>query len=565
MPLFSLSRQEVQSNLFAGLTVGIIALPLSMALAIASGVPPQHGLYTAIIAGIVSALAGGSRLNISGPTAAFVVILLPIVQTYGFGGLLMSGLMAGILLVLMGLGRVGRFISMVPYPVIIGFTSGIGVVIATIQIKDFFGLSVESLEGHYIHKVTVLVQALPSFRIEELAISALTLAVLIAWPKLKTRIPPHLVALLLGSVAAWVLAQYVPEMSVATIGSRFDYVVEGVIGHGIPPVAPQFNWPWELANAQGQPIGLSFSLINTLLSSAIAIAILGALESLLCAVVADGMTGTKHDPNKELVRQGVSNIVAPFFGGIPSTAAIARTAANIRSGGTTALSPVVHALTILASMLLLADLIAYIPMASMSALLLKVAWNMSEAKHFVRILREAPKSDVATLLTCFLLTVIFDMEIAVATGIGLAGVLFIKRSIDLMDSKLVEPHEHPHAQDLPNSALIYDINGPMFFGAAQKALGVLTNIRKEVRFVILDMSDVTMIDMTAIIAMESIINDLRKKQIMIIINNLDARMILKLRRAGLRRIEQQIEYCRDMEESARMIRQVMESQTLSTA
>lgn len=563
--MLSISRQEIQSNLFAGITVGIIALPLSMALAIASGVPPQHGLYTAIIAGIVSSLAGGSKHNISGPTAAFVVILLPIVQLYGFGGLLMSGLMAGILLVLMGIGKVGRFISMVPYPVIIGFTSGIGVVIATIQVKDFFGLTVESLDGHYIDKVLTLIQSLPSFRIEELVISSLTLAILIVWPKFKSRIPPHLVALLLASVSAWALGQFSPDISVATIGSRFEYVIDGVTGHGIPPVAPQFNWPWELPDAQGQPIGLSFGLVNTLLSSAFAIAILGALESLLCAVVADGMAGTKHDPNKELLGQGFSNILAPFFGGIPSTAAIARTAANIRSGGTTALSPVVHALTILASMLLLADLIAYIPMAAMSALLLKVAWNMSEAKHFIRIIREAPRSDVATLLTCFLLTVIFDMEIAVATGIGLASLLFIKRSIDLMDSSLVEPHEHPHAENLPDSAMIYDINGPMFFGAAQKALGVLTNIRINTRFVILDMSDVTMIDMTAIIAMESIINDLRKKEIMIVINNLDPKMILKLRKAGLRQIDQQIHFARDMVESTRIIEEVLDQQgTLAT-
>lgn len=546
------------------MTVGIIALPLSMALAIASGVPPQHGLYTAIIAGIVSSVAGGSRHNISGPTAAFVVILLPIVQNYGFGGLLMSGLMAGIILLIMGIGKVGRFISMVPYPVIIGFTSGIGVVIATIQVKDFLGLTVESLGGHYIDKVMALIQALPTLRLEELSISVLTLAILVIWPRFKSRIPPHLIALLVGSTAAWGMSQIAPDLAVDTIGSRFEFVIDGVVGHGIPPIAPQFDWPWNLADAAGQPIGFSFGLINTLLSSAIAIAILGALESLLCAVVADGMAGTKHDPNKELVGQGLSNMVAPFFGGIPSTAAIARTAANIRSGGTTAISPVVHSLTILASMLLLARLIAYIPMASMSALLLKVAWNMSEAQHFIRIIREAPKSDVATLLTCFFLTVIFDMEIAVATGIGLASVIFIKRSIDLMDSRLVEPHAHPHAQNLPDSALIYDINGPMFFGAAQKALGVLTNMRKDVRFVILDMSDVTMIDMTAIIAMESIINDLRKKQVMIIINNLDPRMILKLRKAGLRKIDHQIEYARDMEESAQLIQTALMTQPQTT-
>ncbi|PCI16280.1 MAG: C4-dicarboxylic acid transporter DauA [Piscirickettsiaceae bacterium] len=533
---------DVITNVFAGLTVGIIALPLSMALAIATGVAPQHGLYTAIVAGIVCSLAGGSRVNISGPTAAFVVILLPIVNAYGLGGLLVSGMMAGVILVAMGMGRMGRFISMVPYPVIIGFTSGIGVVIATIQVKDFFGLTVEGNPEHYLDRLSAIINAFPSAQLDELFIAVLTFLILVIWPKFRRKVPPHLVALLVATTVAWLLQNYSADFEIATIGSRFQYDIDGAMGNGIPPIPLQFQWPWELPDAAGAPIGLSYDLIRLLLPAAFSIAILGALESLLCATVADGMSGTKHDPNKELIGQGLANIVTPFFGGIPATAAIARTAANIKAGGTNAVSPIVHSLTILVAMLALSDLIAFIPMAAMAALLIKVAWNMSEAKHFIRIVKVAPSSDVMTLLVCFFLTVIFDMEIAVATGIGLAGLLFIRRSIDLMDGKLVDADEHPHAKGLPDSVLIYGISGPMFFGAAQKALAILTNLNKRVDTVILDMANVTMLDMTAIVALETIIEDLNKKGIDVIISGLAPKMIAKLDKAGVKKKAGLLEY-----------------------
>ncbi|MFV7784976.1 C4-dicarboxylic acid transporter DauA [Shewanella marisflavi] len=548
------SLQEIQTNILAGLTVGVIALPLSMALAIASGVPPQHGLYTAMIAGIVIAICGGSKVNISGPTAAFVVILLPIVQQYGLGGLLLSGVMAGVILLLMGLGKLGRLIEIVPYPVTVGFTAGIGVVIATFQIKDFFGLEVAAGGEHYLEKLSYIAQALGSIAWQETLIGALTLAVLLTWPRLKSKVPAHLAALLVGALIAWVMTLSVEGFSVATIGSRFHYELDGVLGSGIPPIMPSFDWPWNLPGADGQPIGISFELVRELLPSAITIAILGALESLLCAVVADGMSGKKHNPNDELIGQGLGNMLVPLFGGIPATAAIARTAANVKAGGSMPLASVVHGLFILAGILLLAPLLSYIPMASMAALLLVVAWNMSEAKHFVRTLKVAPRDDVLILVLCFALTVLFDMTIAVAVGMGLAAMLFIRRSISLTDTRAIETNHQ--AYKVPEGVVVYDINGPLFFGSAHKALKTIALVRPDVRVVVLDMSEVTLLDMSAIVAMESIAKELAAKQVGLIINNLQPRMLLKLRRAGIRKRRGQVEYARTMDDSFALARRM---------
>ncbi len=522
----------IHTNILAGLTVGVIALPLSMALAIASGVPPQHGLYTAIIAGIVIALSGGSKVNVSGPTAAFVVVLLPIVQQFGLGGLLISGFMAGVILLLMGIGKLGKLIEIVPYPVIIGFTAGIGVVIATLQIKDFFGLDIDLKGEHYLQNLSIILHGLGSIDWQETLIALLTLTVLLAWPHLKSKIPGHLVALLFGTILAGLLPLISADFSVATIGSRFHYQIGELSGNGIPPFSPAFTLPWNLPDANGEPIGISFELIKLLLPAAITIAILGALESLLCAVVADGMSGKKHEPNDELIGQGIGNMIAALFGGIPATAAIARTAANVKAGASLPLASLVHGLFILAAILLLAPLLAYIPMASMAALLLVVAWHMSEARHFLRTLKIAPRDDVVVLILCFSLTVLFDMTIAVAVGMGLAAMLFIRRSISLVSATALQEHEH-YAQ-LPPQVVIYDINGPLFFGSAQKALKTISTVSTDVRVVILDMSEVNMLDMSAMVAMESIAADLANKRIALVINNLQPRMILKLRRTGIR-------------------------------
>lgn len=558
---------DIQADILAGLTVGVIALPLSMALAIASGVSPERGLYTAIVAGIIIAISGGSKVNISGPTAAFVVVLLPIVQQFGLGGLLISGFMAGFILIAMGVGKLGKLIEVVPYPVTIGFTAGIGVVIATFQIKDFLGLNVENVEGHFVNKLFAIISALPSIQFSEVVIGGLTLMVLVLWPRLHSRIPGHLVALLLGSVVAWIAHQIFTDFSVATIGSRFQFDINGITGSGIPPIMPSFDWPWNLPDASGNAIGISWQLINDLLPSAIAIAILGSLESLLCAVIADGMSGKKHNPNDELIGQGLGNVVAPLFGGIPATAAIARTAASIKAGSRTPLASVVHGVFILAAIFVLAPLLSYIPMASMAALLLMVAWNMSEARHFIRTLKVAPVDDVVVLVLCFLLTVFFDMTIAVGVGMSLAAILFIRRSISLSSTTKIE-HAH-EGYELSKQIAVYDINGSLFFGSAQKALQNITNITPEVRVIILDMTEVNMIDMSAIVAMETIIRNLGAANVGLIINNLDARMILKLRKAGMRKSIGKLEFARSMTDSLlkaeTMLQQILPSQDNSSS
>jgi SulP family sulfate permease len=549
------SWANIQGDILAGLTVGVIALPLSMALAIASGVPPQHGLYTALIAGIVIAFSGGSAVNISGPTAAFVVVLLPIVQNFGFGGLLLSGFMAGILLILMGLGRLGRLIELVPYSVTVGFTTGIGVVIATLQIKDFLGLDIQALNGHYLDNVLVLLRAFPSINGQEVFIGCLTLAVLLIWPRFRSKVPGHLVALLLGAGTAWILGQ-VSGFSVATIGSRFHYDINGLVGQGIPQILPSFSWPWNLPGADGSPLGgLSFELIRLLLPSALTIALLGALESLLCAVVADNMAGKKHNPNDELIGQGLGNMVCSLFGGIPATAAIARTAANIRAGANSPLASIVHGLFVLLAILSLSPLLSYIPMSSMAALLFVVAWNMSEIRHFVRTVRVAPKDDVLVLLVCFVLTVLFDMTLAVAVGMGLAAALFIQKSIGLTHTARVNPGEK---NELPENIGYYRINGPLFFGSAQRTLKNISTESPGLQVVILDMSEVSMLDMSAMVTLESIVKSLALNRMGLVIQGLQPNMLVQLRRVGIRRKPGKVHFARSFDEALGKAKAIVE-------
>ncbi|OCL95123.1 C4-dicarboxylic acid transporter DauA [Aliarcobacter thereius] len=537
----------IKSNIFAGLTVGIIALPLSMALAIGTGVPPELGLYTAIIAGIIAAIFGSSKVNISGPTAAFIVILIPIVQEFGVTGLLLCGLMSGVILVLVGAFKLGNLIELVPYPVTVGFTSGIAVVIATFQIKDFFGLTIENFTGSYLDKIFLLFQSFPTINLYEFLTASLTLLILILWKKSKSKIPPALIAL---SIVTLLVAYFNHKfgLNIATIHSTFSYEVGENSGTGIPPIPLQFILPWEFL----KPEEINFALITKLLPHAIAIAILGALESLLCAVISDGITGNKTDPNKELIGQGITNIVVPFFGGIPATAAIARTVANINAGGTAKLASIVHSLFILVSILFIAPYISYLPMAGLSALLLIVAWNMSEIKHFKNIIKTAPKDDIYVLLTCFSLTVLIDMQVAVAVGIGLASVLFIKRTIELYSIELVSENKTLHP-DLPKNVLIYDINGPMFFGAAQKAMKTLLSSSDKRDIVILNMKNVSMIDMTAMVALKSIIDTFAAKNKKLILSGLNNRVLKKLERAkfdyvtSFSNIEDSLEYVRHLE------------------
>lgn len=509
---------DLRADVLAGLVVGIVALPLSMALAIAVGAPPQNGLYTAIVAGVIIALCGGSRVQISGPTAAFVVILAPITEKFGLGGLLIATVMAGAFLVVMGCSGLGRLIEMVPYPVTTGFTAGIGIVIATLQLKDFFGLDTGKLPESFVGKVQRMLEVAPStWQGDELAVGLFTLAVLLLWPRFEKRVPAPLVALTLGALFALALERYFPGIEVATIERRFSYLADGVVHAGIPRLPPLPLLPWSLPGPDGQPLELSFALLRELVPSAIAIALLGAIESLLSAVVADAMIRRRHDPDAELVAQGLGNLVAPFFGGIAATGAIARTATNVRSGARSPFAAVVHSLFLLLAVLTLAPLLGYLPMASLAALLLLVAWNMSEAKHVAHAISAAPRPDVAVLLSCLALTVIFDMVVAVTFGIVLAALLFMKRMAEVSQVRLVAEPRRELGRDLPPSILLYQIAGPLFFGAAARGMRALEGITPEVQAVVLDLRGVPALDATGLVNLESAIKRLRDRGIYVLL------------------------------------------------
>ncbi|ADW73881.1 sulfate transporter [Rahnella aceris] len=488
--------QRLLKDAIAGVTVGIIAIPLAMALAIGSGVPPQYGLYTSAIAGIVIAVFGGSRFSVSGPTAAFVVILYPVSQQFGLSGLLLATLMSGFMLLFMGLARFGRLIEYIPLPVTLGFTSGIAITIGTMQFKDFFGLTMATVPEHYLSKVAALVMALPTLDIGDAAIGIVTLGILILWPKLGLRVPGHLPALLAGCAVMAIFMQ--AGHPVATIGSRFHFLLpDGSQGNGIPPILPQFALPW----TQSDGSGLSWSLVQALLPAAFSMAMLGAIESLLCAVVLDGMTGKKHHSDNELIGQGIGNMVSPFFGGITATAAIARSAANVRAGATSPVSAIIHSLLVILALLILAPLLSWLPLAAMAALLLMVAWNMSEAHKVVDLLRRAPKDDIMVMLTCMSLTVLFDMVIAITAGIVMASLLFMRRIAKL--TRLTEV-----MADIPEDTLVLRINGPLFFAAAERIFSEL-QVRSEGKKVIILVWDrVAVLDAGGVSALRNFINTL---------------------------------------------------------
>src|SRR5882724_4192727 len=471
------SAAFLRHDALAGLVVGIVALPLSMALAIAVGVPPQHGLYTAIVAGIATPLLGGSRFQVTGPTAAFIVILSPILVRHGLAGLLVAGGMAGVLLLAMGLFRLGRLIQFIPHPITTGFTSGIATVIGVLQIKDLLGLRPARVPDHFLERVWSYVQARHTANLSEMSIGALTLAVLALLPRVTKRVPAPLIALPLAAVAAWLAHRFVAGFDVATIGSNFTTVIDGQVVHGIPRLPPQPMLPWHV----GDGLPLRLSTFRALFPAAVAIALLGAIESLLSAVVADAMAGTKHDPDSEL----------------------------------------------------LAPLISYLPMASLAALLVIVAWNMSEAKHFLHTVRVAPKSDVAVLLTCYALTVIFDMVVAVTAGMILAAFLFMRRMAEVSSVQLVG-EDHPHINlELPREVLLYEVNGPLFFGAAERAMDALKGIGRRPRVLILYLGAVPAMDVTGLVALESALARLKQQGVFCIIAGLRPQPESVLRKANV--------------------------------
>jgi SulP family sulfate permease len=547
--------RQLRNDVLAGAVVGVVALPLSMALAIAAGVPPQHGLYTAIVAGAIIAALGGSRIQVSGPTAAFVVILVPIVNQFGLGGLLVASMMAGVILIGFGLARMGRLIQFIPLPVTAGFTAGIALVIAVLQVKDFFGLSLQGSPEHFIERITALAEAAPGARWADAAVGAVTLGLLVLWPRLRTKVPGPLVALVVAGVAAALAHRLVPGFEVATIGSRFHYVVDGVTRGGIPRLPPMPVLPWRLAGASGAPLDLSFGLVQSLLPAAFAIAMLGAIESLLSAVVVDGMAGTRHDPNAELVAQGTGNLVAPFFGGFAATGAIARSATNFRAGGRSPVAAIVHSVVVLAAMLALAPLLGALPMASLAALLLLVAWNMSDLPHVVRVLRVAPRSDALVLLTCFLLTVFFDMTVAVTAGVLLAAVLFMRRMADLSGTRLVEEGQHPALREpVPSGAVLYEIAGPLFFGAAEKAMDSLHATAGEAGVVLLELGAVPVIDATGMVNLESALARLARDRTLVVLVRVQEQPAKFMARAGIAPVPDRLAFAGSLEEGLSLAR-----------
>ncbi|MGO4998228.1 C4-dicarboxylic acid transporter DauA [Oceanisphaera sp. W20_SRM_FM3] len=541
-------RQRFLKDLLAGITVGIIAIPLAMALAIASGVAPQYGLYTAIIGGFIIALTGGSRLSISGPTAAFVVILYPIAQQYGLGGLLLATVMSGLILIGLALVRLGRLIEYIPASATLGFTGGIGVVIATLQLKDFLGLTELKMPEHYLDKVSALVQAAPDFYGPSVMIALLTLAIMLLWPRLKIGVPAHLPAVIVASVLTWLLNNQ--GLEIATISSQFSYVLaDGSTGQGIPPVLPQFMWPWLQPGPEGGVLTLDWSLLQALLPAAFAIAMLGAIESLLCAVVLDGMTGKRHSANSELLGQGIGNIVAPFFGGITATAAIARSAANFKAGGQTPVSGMVHALVVLAALVLLAPMLAYVPMPAMAALLMVVAWNMSEAHKAVRLLKTAPLGDVWVFLTCFSLTILLDMVIAITAGILVAAVLFMRDIAEMTQVSDISTSRRFDATPLPTGWSVYKVNGPLFFAAADRVFSELAGLCRTQKGVILYLDAVSIVDAGGQAALSGFVRHCQRQNIEVIVADLQFQPLKTLARAGVQPIPRVLSFYPTLQEA----------------
>lgn len=540
-------RRRLLRDLPAGITVGIIAIPLSMALAVASGVAPQYGLYTAMIAGLIIPLTGGSRFSISGPTAAFVVILQPVTQQFGLGGLLLASFMAGLMLIGMALARLGRLIEYIPESVTLGFTGGIAIVIATLQVKDFFGLPLQELPEFWPRKIEALASALPSLHWPELLVGLVTLAVMLLWKRLNVTLTGHLPAVVAGVATALLLGHYGHE--VASIGSRFDFTLpDGTRGQGIPPVFPHFQLPWSWQTPSGESL-LSLATLRELLPAAFSIAMLGAIESLLCAVVLDGMTGRRHNANGELLGQGLGNVVVPFFGGFAATAAIARSAANYRAGAASPMSGVIHAFVVMAAILFLAKWLSFLPMASMAALLLMVAWNMSEAPKIVALVKKAPREDILVLATCLSLTVLFDMVIAIAVGIVLASLLFMKQLAAM--TKVVDVTGHPKLVDraLPEGWRILKINGPLFFAAAERVFAELRREAEDMRGVILYMDGVSLLDAGGLSAFLKFVEDMNAVGTKVVVADLQFQPLRTLARATVEPVPGQLRFTATLAEA----------------
>jgi sulfate permease, SulP family len=508
------SREQFIRDLIAGVIVGIVALPLSIAFAIASGVTPDRGLYTAIVAGFVISALGGSRVQIGGPTGAFVVIVYGIVQRYGIGGLTIATLMAGVLLIGFGLARLGNSIRFIPHPLITGFTSGIAVIIATGEIKDAFGLKMGAVPADFVQRFQAFAQHIGTINWAATAVCVTCVAIIMLWPRVSRRVPGPFIALIVTTAVTQLL-----HLNVETIGSRF-----GVLAAQLPhPVVPH----------------VSYSDAMLLVRPAFTIALLGAIESLLSAVVSDGMIGGQHRSNMELIAQGVANITSPLFGGIPATGAIARTATNIKNGGRTPIAGIMHAITVLLITLFFGRWAGLIPMATLAGILLVVAYQMSEWRVF-RAELTSPRSDVVVLLATFGLTVFVDLTVAIEVGMVLAAFLFMRRMASIASVNQI-PHEmledaasdDLQTEQVPRGVDVYEINGPFFFGAAETFKDTLALVAGKPKVLILRMRRVPVIDATGLHALKDVVHRSRRDGTMVLVCEVQPQPLQALRRSVL--------------------------------
>ena len=509
----SYTKKQLIKDIISGIIVAIIALPLSIALAIASGVGPEQGLYTAIIAGFFISFFGGSRVQIGGPTAAFVVIIYGIVASYGTDGLIVATILAGIILVIMGICRFGSLIKYIPYTITTGFTCGIAVTLFIGQLKDFFGMDIASVPSEFLDKVIVYAKNISTINLTATLIGLLAVAIMLLWTKVTDKIPGSLVAIVVTTAIA-----YFAKLPVNTIGS-----VYGKLNSAFP----SFHVP-----------SITMNLIQQMISPAFTIAVLAAIESLLSAVVSDGMIGDTHKSNAELIGQGLGNIFSGFFGGIPATGAIARTAANVRNGGRTPIAGIAHCITLTIILLVLMPLAALIPMTTLAAVLLVVAANMADWSSFFRLCKNAPKSDIIVLVATFFLTVFFDLVVAIEIGVVLAALLFMKRMAETADIKAwkytdspdITPGEAEKLREIPHSISVFEICGPMFFAAADQLLGINSDHRTKA--VVIRMRSVPAIDASAMKYLHELAERAKKKNIHLIFSHVNEQPMKVMKKDG---------------------------------
>ena len=505
-------------DLAAGLLVGVVALPLAIAFAIASGVKPEQGLITAVIAGFIISALSGSRVQIGGPTGAFIILIYGVIQEFGYDGLVVATMMAGVLLVAMGVARLGGLIRYVPYPVTVGFTAGIAVVIASGQVRDAFGLDMASVPAEFVLKWTAYAAAVGTLNPWALGITLVTVVLVVGLPRLAPRVPASLVALLAVTAAVVTF-----DLPVETIGSRF-----GAVPSGIPaPRLPHVDW----------------AMVPDLVSPAVSIALLAAIESLLSAVVADGMTGRRHRSNAELVAQGVANLVTPLFGGIPATGAIARTATNVKAGGRTPIAGIIHAFTLLGILLVAGRWAALVPMPVLAGILFVVAYNMSEAHLFGRVLRSTTRSDALVLVATFTLTVFVDLTVAIQVGVVLSAFLFMRRMAEIAGVRSlrdedgedpdVDPAEAAALRAVPAGVEVFEVSGPFFFGAAHKFASSLAGIERAPRVLVLRMRNVLALDATGLRVLEAIQDEAERGGPALVLSGIHAQPLVVLERSGL--------------------------------